>query len=136
MAAACYGVGAVLVGRWFGDVPPITVVAGVLAVAGPVLTVLALLAEPLPSPSGPGIAALAVLGLLCTAAGLVSFFALIGRAGPDRAALITYVAPVVAVLCGVVVLAEPVGTRTVAGAGLILVGAWLATRPAPAGRRA
>lgn len=34
VAAACYGVGAVPVGRWFADVPPITVVAGVLAVAG------------------------------------------------------------------------------------------------------
>lgn len=56
-----------------------------------------------------------MLGLLCTAAGLVSLFALIGRAGPDRAALITYVAPVVAVACGAVVLSKPVGIRTLAG---------------------
>jgi drug/metabolite transporter (DMT)-like permease len=136
VAAAFYAVGAVLVGRWFADVPSIVVVAGVLAVAGPILTVLALLVEPLPSPSGRGLAALAVLGLLCTAAGLVAFFTLIGRAGPDRAALITYVAPVVAVACGALILSEPVGPRTVAGTGLILVGASLATRPVPARRRA
>jgi drug/metabolite transporter (DMT)-like permease len=131
VAAAFYAVGAVLVGRWFGDVPSIVVVAGVLAVAGPILAVLALLLDPLPSPSVTGIAALAVLGLLCTAAGLVSFFTLIGRAGPDRAALITYVAPVVAVACGAVLLSEPIGTRTVAGTALILAGAWFATRPPP-----
>jgi drug/metabolite transporter (DMT)-like permease len=136
VAAAFYAVGAVLVGRWFADVPSIVVVAGVLAVAGPILTAVALLAEPLPSPSGRGLAALAVLGVLCTAAGLVAFFTLIARAGPDRAALITYVAPVVAVACGALILSEPVGPRTVAGTGLILVGAWLATRPVPAGRRA
>ncbi|MBC3189647.1 DMT family transporter [Pseudonocardia sp. C8] len=127
-AAACYGVGAVLVERWFSDVPAVVVVAGVLAVAAPVLSVLAVVAEPVPSPSAVGVGAVAALGLGATAAGLVSFFALIGLAGPDRAALITYVAPVVAVVCGALLLAEPVGPRTVGGTVLILAGAWLATR--------
>jgi drug/metabolite transporter (DMT)-like permease len=128
LAAACYGVGVVLVGRWFGDIAPTVVTAGLLALAAPVLLVLALLVEPLPVPSWPGLGAVAVLGLLCTLAGFVAFFGLVARAGPDRAALITYVAPVVAVVCGALLLAEPVGVRTVVGTALILVGAWLATR--------
>jgi drug/metabolite transporter (DMT)-like permease len=134
LAAACYGVGAVLVGRWFGDVAPVVVTAGLLALATPLLVVLALLVEPVPAPSWAGLSAVVVLGLLCTLAGFVAFFALIARAGPDRASLITYVAPVVAVVCGAALLAEPVGWRTLAGAALILVGAWLATRSPAVGR--
>jgi drug/metabolite transporter (DMT)-like permease len=136
LAAACYGLGAVLVGRWFGDVAPVVVTAGLLALAAPVLVALALLVEPLPAPSWPGLGAVVVLGLLCTLTGFVAFFDLVARAGPDRASLITYVAPVVAVVCGAVLLAEPVGVRTVVGTGLILVGAWLATRTGARGHPA
>ncbi|MEV1292656.1 DMT family transporter [Pseudonocardia sp. NPDC049635] len=136
-AAAFYAVGAVLVSRWFGDLPAIPVVAAVLMLAAPVLTVTAVLVEPLPAPSAAGWAALAVLGLVTTPGGFVAFFRLIAVAGPDRAALITYVAPVVAVVAGAVVLAEPVGPRTVGGTILVLVGAWLATRvPAAAEQQA
>jgi drug/metabolite transporter (DMT)-like permease len=130
LAAAFYAVGAVLVGRWFGDVPALVVVAGMLALAAPVLIVLSLLVEPLPSTSWLGLSALAALGLVSTAAGFVAFFALINRAGPDRAALITYVAPVVAMIGGAVLLAEPVAARSLVGTGLIFVGAWLATQTA------
>ena len=84
--------------------------------------------EPLPTPSFVGVAAVAALGLVTTPTGFVAFFRLIAIAGPDRAALITYVAPVVAVTTGALVLSEPVGTRTLAGTALIIIGAWLATR--------
>jgi hypothetical protein len=121
-AAACYAVGAVLVRRWFSDVPPLVVVAGMLALAAPILIVLSMLVEPLPSPSWLGLSALAALGLVSTVSGFVAFFALINLAGPDRAALITYVAPVVAMIGGAVLLAEPVGPRSLVGTGLIFVG--------------
>ena len=52
---------------------------------------------------------------------------LINTAGADHAALITYVAPAGAVICGAALLAEPVGPRTLAATALIFVGAWLAT---------
>jgi drug/metabolite transporter (DMT)-like permease len=47
-----------------------------------------------------------VLGVLCTAVAFVLFGQLIAEVGPGRAAVITYVAPVVAVALGVTVLGE------------------------------
>ncbi|GAY09444.1 DMT family transporter [Pseudonocardia sp. N23] len=134
VAAACYAVGAVLVGRWFGDVPALGVVAAMLAIAAPVLVVVtvgavALGAETPPAPTPTGLAAVGALGIGATAVGFVAFFALVSAAGPDHAALITYAAPVVAVACGALVLGEPVGIRTLAGTALVFAGAWLATRP-------
>ena len=58
--------------------------------------------------------ALAGLGLLCTAGGFVCFFSLIATAGPARATVITYIAPIVATLLGVLVLDERVTTSTAA----------------------
>src|SRR3989442_364949 len=72
--------------------------------------------------------AIAVLGVVCTAAGLVVFFQLIAEAGPSRASVITYVNPLVAVLLRVVVLDEHLGPMSVAGLVLILGGSWLSTR--------
>src|SRR6266511_3911862 len=53
-------------------------------------------ADPARLPSLEVVLALAALGVLCTAAGLLLFFALIVEAGPSRAAVITYMNPAVA----------------------------------------
>jgi drug/metabolite transporter (DMT)-like permease len=71
--------------------------------------------------------AIGVLGIVCTALGLIVFFGLIAEAGPGRASVITYVNPLVAVVVGVLVLGERLGTMSVAGLALILVGSWLST---------
>ena len=68
-----------------------------------------------------------VLGLLCTAAAFVLFGGLLLEVGPGRAAVITYVAPVVAVGLGVAVLGERPGVGAAAGLLLILAGSWLST---------
>ena len=78
-------------------------------------------------PPGSALVALAVLGLFCTAAAFVFFGALVAEAGPGRALVITYVAPVVALALGVAVLGEHAGTGAVAGLLLILAGSWLST---------
>jgi drug/metabolite transporter (DMT)-like permease len=52
---------------------------------------------------------------------------LVAEAGPGRALVITYVAPVVAVALGVAVLDERPGPGAVAGLLLILAGSWLST---------
>ncbi len=77
-------------------------------------------------PGSAALLALLVLGVVCTALGLVVFFQLIAEAGPNRASLITYVNPLVAVAVGVVALHEHVGAATLTGLLLILVGSWLA----------
>ena len=68
-----------------------------------------------------------MLGFFCTAAAFVFYGALVAEAGPGRALVITYIAPVVAVALGVAVLGEQPGTGAIAGLLLILAGSWLST---------
>ena len=42
--------------------------------------------------------------------------------------MITYIAPIVALVCGIAVLDERPGAGTLVGLALILLGSWLATR--------
>jgi drug/metabolite transporter (DMT)-like permease len=66
---------------------------------------------------------------------LVLFFALIREVGPQRALVITFVNPAVAVLAGVLLLDEPFTLGLAVGLPLVLLGCVLATRrnaPAPA----
>src|SRR5690606_3759278 len=81
---------------------------------------------------------LVLLAVICTAFALMAFFALIREVGPVRAPLFTYVNPVVAVVLGTIVLAEPITLGLLIGFPLILIGCWFAatggrlrTRSAP-----
>jgi drug/metabolite transporter (DMT)-like permease len=82
-------------------------------------------------PPTDALASIVVLGVACTALGLVLFFRLIAAAGPSRASVITYVNPLVAVVLGVLVLDERLGAMSVVGLFLILAGSWLATGGRP-----
>jgi drug/metabolite transporter (DMT)-like permease len=123
VAGASYGLGAVLLARWFADVPPLTVVCAMLLCAAVPLTLLAIIVDGVPTPTLDTTASLVVLGLACTAGGFIAFFALIRAAGPTTAALITYVAPIVATIAGVGLLDEPFTVVAVLGTALILLGA-------------
>ncbi len=68
-----------------------------------------------------------VLGVACTALGLIAFFQLIAEAGPSRASVVTYVNPLIAVVAGVLALGEQLGAMSLAGLLLILGGSWLST---------
>jgi drug/metabolite transporter (DMT)-like permease len=74
----------------------------------------------------------AVLGVVCTAVALALFFALIREAGPQRALVITFVNPAVAVVLGVLLLDEPFTLGLAIGLPLVLAGCILATRRSPA----
>jgi drug/metabolite transporter (DMT)-like permease len=79
------------------------------------------------------VAAVVVLGLVCTALAFVLFFRLIALAGPVRATVITFINPAVAIGLGILVLGEPLTWGMVLGFPLVLLGAWSATRsPSPA----
>jgi drug/metabolite transporter (DMT)-like permease len=71
------------------------------------------------------------LGVVCTAVALALFFALIREVGPQRALVITFVNPAVAVLLGVLLLDEPFTLGLAIGLPLVLVGCLLATRRSP-----
>lgn len=129
--AASYAGGALYYKRHFAHVPAPAVVAGALVACAAMTTVPALFDLPSTVPSALSVASLAVLGIGCTAGGYLAFYGLIGRVGAGRAAIITYVAPTIAVAAGVVFLDEPLTAAVVAGGLLILVGSWLSTGGGP-----
>jgi len=100
------------------------------------LTLTAVVYAPFALPSAgrvvhaPASALLAVLtlGVVCTALALAVFFALIREVGPQRALVITFVNPAVAVLLGVVLLGEPFTLGLAVGLPVVLLGCVLATR--------
>jgi drug/metabolite transporter (DMT)-like permease len=133
LATLCYASSTLLVKRAFSDVPMLGVVTAATAISSLVLAPFALALTPARLPSIQVMLALGALGVLCTAAALLLYFALIVEAGPSRAAVVTYLNPAVAVALGVVVLGEPLTGAIIAGFLLIIAGSWLSTRP-PAAR--
>jgi drug/metabolite transporter (DMT)-like permease len=133
LATLCYASSTLLVKRAFSDVPMLGVVTAATAISSLVLAPFALALTPARLPSIQVMLALGALGVLCTAAALLLYFALIVEAGPSRAAVVTYLNPAVAVALGVVVLGEPLTGAIIAGFLLIVAGSWLSTRP-PAAR--
>src|SRR6266550_2675238 len=111
VATLGYAIAPIIVSRRLSDLDPL----------GPVTASLLIATVALLPP------AIAVLGIICTAAGLLAFFRLIAEAGPSRASVITYVNPLVAVVVGVLALGERLSLVSVAGLGLILVGSWVST---------
>jgi drug/metabolite transporter (DMT)-like permease len=122
LATLCYAGGAMLVQRRLRDVDPLGVSASTLVISVVLLAPLAWWSLPAAPPAPEVLAALVVLGAVCTAIAFILFFALIAAAGPGRAAVITYVNPAVAVALGI-------------GFLLIIAGCWLATGSAPPGLR-
>jgi drug/metabolite transporter (DMT)-like permease len=130
-----YGTAPLVASRRLADVPGV-------AVSSLALSVTALVYAPFALPrvgevataSTRAVGALVTLGTVCTALALVLFFALIREVGPQRALVITFVNPAVAVVAGVLVLDEPFTLGLAVGLPLVLLGCVLATRrnaPAP-----
>lgn len=68
------------------------------------------------------------LGVLGTALAFVFMATLVGRVGATRGSIAIYFLPVVAMILGVVFRDEAVAPIAVIGTGLVLVGAWYASR--------
>ena len=130
-----YATGPFVVSRKLADVPGNGVVALSIALTALAYAPFALTELPAHVPSGRATASVVALGLVCTAAAFVLFFALIAEAGPVRATVITYVNPAVAVLLGVVLLGERFSAATGVGFALILAGSVLATQSGRQWRR-
>lgn len=130
-----YGTAPLIVTRRLHGVPSTGVNAWALLLTAAVYAPVALpRAAGGPLPSGQVVSAVVALALLCTVAALLLFFALIREVGPNRALVITFVNPAVAVALGIVLLGEPLTVGTLVGFPLVLAGCVLATRRSrPAG---
>ncbi|HZP95041.1 MAG TPA: DMT family transporter [Candidatus Limnocylindria bacterium] len=124
-----YATGAMLIAR-MREVPSLAVVAASLALAALVYLPPGIARLPATPPSAEALAAVAILGVVCTALAFVVFFALIREVGPNRATVVTYVNPAVAVALGVWLLGEPFTASIAAGFVLIALGSLVGTRRA------
>jgi drug/metabolite transporter (DMT)-like permease len=127
LATLGYAAGPLIIQRHFSEVHPLGVVAASTVVGSLILLIPALVTVPSTFPSTNVIASIAILGVICTALGLVLFVYVITNAGASRAAVVTYVNPAIAVLLGVWILGEHFGLGAGIGLVLILLGCWMAT---------
>jgi drug/metabolite transporter (DMT)-like permease len=132
LATIGYAVGPLIIQRHLRGLDSIGPLALSLLVASIVLFVPAVMELPAGLPSPAALASIAVLGVICTAVAMLLMFYLVHHAGASRAAVITYINPVVATLLGVLVLDEHLGIGGFIAFVLILLGSWLATRGTPA----
>ena len=126
-ASLSYASAGLLYKNKLGDLRAVGVIGAALAISGALLAVPAWLAGTGGTPSFDAAGSIVVLGTLCTGAAFLCFYALLGEVGAGRAAVVTYVAPIVAVAAGVTVLGESVTAGMIAGMVLILGGSWVAT---------
>ncbi len=108
-------------------VPSLGVIAAALGLTGLFYAPLAATHLPAQVPSLQVLASVVVLALVCTVAAFLVFFALISEAGANRALVITFVNPAVAVVLGIVLLGEGFTRGTAVGFPLVLLGCVLAT---------
>jgi drug/metabolite transporter (DMT)-like permease len=130
LAAIGYAVGPLIIQKHLRGLDSIGPVAASLAVASAVLALPAAATFPERWPSVVTLSSIGVLGVLCTAIAMLLMFFLVRDAGASRAAIITYINPVVATLLGVGLLHERLGLGGVTAFAVILAGSFLATRAA------
>ena len=124
-----YATAPMVITRSLSDVPGVAASALALTVTAVVYAPFAVAdAGQLIDASDRALLSLAVLGVVCTAVALALFFALIREVGPQRALVITFLNPAVAVLLGVVLLDEPFTLGLALGLPLVVLGCVLATR--------
>jgi drug/metabolite transporter (DMT)-like permease len=128
-AAASAAVTGIVARRWLRGVQPLVVVLGQSLVALPVIGLLALV-EGVPSSIPPvALAAGLWLGLVCSTAGPILYYRLIGSIGVGRTVMVNYLVPVVGVAGGALLLGEAIGPSTAIGAALVIGGVILANVP-------
>ena len=122
-----YAIGSMLIARFRG-VPSLAPIAGSLAIAALVYLPFGIAQRPATMPSLQALGSVVILGVVCTALAFIVFFALIHEVGPNRATVITYFNPAVAVALGVTLLGESFTPSIAAGFVLIALGSFVGTR--------
>jgi drug/metabolite transporter (DMT)-like permease len=120
--ATFYAVGGLLAGRFLRDAPPLVVAFGTTTTAALAMLGPGIARAPSGLPGWKTIAAVVTLGVVCTAAAYLLFFAIVSGAGAARAGLVTYLVPPIALAYGAVLLDERIGAAALTGLVLILGG--------------
>ena len=131
LAAVGYAVAPIIASEKMANVPTLGVITLSMIAVVIVYSIPAAFTLPvdiLAGPTGTQWAAVAFLGAICSALAFVFFFALIKEIGPARATLITYVNLLVAMILGVVFLAEPITNGILVGLPLVVIGSYLASQ--------
>jgi drug/metabolite transporter (DMT)-like permease len=128
-----YAVGPTILARRLAGLSPVAVMAFALSLCALVYAPIAFVQRPAVMPGPDVLGAVAVLGVVCTAAAFVLFTELIKEIGPVRSTVITYLNPAVAAVLGVAVLNETLTAPMGLGFGLVILGYVLATRPTRSG---
>jgi drug/metabolite transporter (DMT)-like permease len=130
-AAALYAIAPVVVSTKIPNVSAVAVNGMAMAIVAVVYAIPAAISLPKEIASEPHIEswlALIGLGVICSAVAFVAFFALMKEIGNSRATLVTYMNMAVAVLLGILILAEPITAGILIGFPLVLIGSYFATR--------
>ena len=125
--ALCYAIGTLLAGRYLRGTTPLVVALASTVVSTVAILPVGVAQAPAEAWHGKTIASILVLGIVGTAIAYLLFFALIQRAGPNYATLVTYLVPPIALFYGTMFLDESFGATDFASLALILVGVALAT---------
>ncbi len=139
LASLGYAIGGLLVKQRLSGVQPIGIAALVLSLSSLMIAPVAVVTAPEEMPGLGPLAAVAALGVLGTGVAFAIFYDLIARVGPSRSFIVTYLAPVFAVIYGATLLGESLSAFALGGLVLILGGCWLAAegrlpgRPPPPG---
>ena len=124
LASLAYALGGVLARRVRG-VTPLQFAAGQMSGAALVMLPVAAIFDRfwlLPPLPASGWASLLGIGLLSTAIAYLLYFRILASSGATRAALVTFLVPVSALLLGLVFLGEPIAPRDLPGVVLIGLG--------------
>jgi drug/metabolite transporter (DMT)-like permease len=127
VGAVGYAIGPMLVKLGMDGIDSRAAMGASLVIATVILAPLAAVDLPQRTPTAGAWAAVAGLGVFCTAMAFVVYTVLVREAGTGRATIITYVNPLVAVVLGVTLLSERPGPGALAGLVMILAGSWLST---------
>lgn len=121
-AAFCYGIAFVYVQRHLLHLPPTVAATGQLTTAAimllPVAVVTSVTGGFDPTPTR--VVSVVLLGIGGTGLAMMIYYRVVADLGATKAALVTYLAPVVAVAAGIVVLDEPFGWRLLVGGAVVL----------------
>lgn len=128
LAAAGYAIGALMLRRSpLMELPGIAVAASVCSISTVLLLPFIVWRLPGKVPGVEVLTSVLILGSVCTALVLPTYFALIAEVGASRGTVVNYVNPGISVLLGMAILREPLTIATIVGFLLIVAGSWLST---------